>query len=158
MKIKLKVSLLAYISTILLFILNSCSKEPEQFLLGTDVCEHCKMTIVDPKWGAEIVMKTGKVIKFDVVECMVLHIEEDKLLEEKISALWTINYLEPGTFIDAKNAAYIRSLEFNSPMGLNAIAIPSRSDAVKIKLNKKPEIISWTELNSIIKQEFLSAD
>ena len=38
----------------------SCSTEPEPLHYGTDVCHFCKMTLVDNKFGAELVTKNGK--------------------------------------------------------------------------------------------------
>ncbi|MCX8489678.1 MAG: hypothetical protein ORN54_01270 [Cyclobacteriaceae bacterium] len=44
-------------SILLLFI--SCSTEPEPLVYGTDICHFCKMTLMDKKFGAELVTKKG---------------------------------------------------------------------------------------------------
>jgi copper chaperone NosL len=112
------------------------------------------MTIIDPKWGAEIVTNTGKVLKFDVVECMVSYKIDNFKDSSKIQSIWTINYANPGEFINAKDAIYARSNEFNSPMGLNAVSVKTKKDIEKIKLEQKPEIISWNDLKNLIKLDF----
>ena len=43
----------------------------EEINYGVDACAYCKMNIVDPKFGAELITKKGRVYKFDAIECMV---------------------------------------------------------------------------------------
>jgi copper chaperone NosL len=102
------------------------------------------MTIVDPKWGAEIITDKGKVYKFDVVECMLsYYIYEMHKNRNKVSSFWTINYLNPGEFIEAETALYYRSPEFHSPMGLNAVSLKKGEDISKLNLAKSPEKLEW---------------
>lgn len=55
---------------ILAMFLSSCSTKPEPFNYGKDNCYFCKMGIVDPKYGGEVITKKGKVFKFDDLICM----------------------------------------------------------------------------------------
>ena len=52
------------------FLLIGCNPKAEKINLGKDQCAECKMTIADPKFGAEIVTKKGKVYKFDDTHCI----------------------------------------------------------------------------------------
>ena len=54
---------------ILLLLISSCNTEPQKINYGKDLCEHCKMTIMDKKFGAELITKKGKTMKFDSGEC-----------------------------------------------------------------------------------------
>lgn len=130
----------------------SCSFEPVPFDMGKDVCEHCKMTIVDPKWGAQLITNTGKTYKYDVIECMILH--EKTLDAKKIHSKWTINYLQNEQFIKVEDALYVRSLEFNSPMGLNAISLSKDEEISQLKLQNSPEKLKWSQLLNIVESEF----
>ncbi|MFL5807903.1 MAG: hypothetical protein ACJ749_00200, partial [Flavisolibacter sp.] len=58
-------------AAILVLALNSCSTKPQPFAYGKDVCDDCSMTIMDPKFGGEIITKKGKVFKFDDAHCLV---------------------------------------------------------------------------------------
>jgi len=63
---------------LLLLLFAGCRpKGPVAIEYGQDICAFCKMIIADPRFGAEVITKTGKVYKFDSVECMVAHIMYD---------------------------------------------------------------------------------
>jgi copper chaperone NosL len=105
---------------LILFLLSSCSREPEPLSYGKDSCEHCKMTIMDNKYGAEIVTAKGKVFKFDAAECMAdfLKAEPERLNNPK-DLLLTINVAAPGDLTDARTAFFLNDKAFKSPMGAN---------------------------------------
>jgi copper chaperone NosL len=67
----------------LLFI--SCSKVPEKINYGEDHCMNCEMTIMDKRYGAEIVTVKGKVYKFDSVECLVEFLKQGKVSTENVN-------------------------------------------------------------------------
>ncbi|ROL56228.1 nitrous oxide reductase [Bacteroidetes/Chlorobi group bacterium Naka2016] len=140
---------------IFLFLLGcSNSDKPEGIKYGVDVCSFCKMTIVDPKWGAELMTTKGKIHKFDVVECMIAY-ANTILKPNEIKRYWTINFLKPKEFIDATTAIYIRTLQYPSPMGLNSLAIESLADTTKLKLQPGYEILNWKDVIEKAKEEYL---
>ncbi|MEJ5286661.1 MAG: hypothetical protein CH6_0397 [Candidatus Kapaibacterium sp.] len=139
----------------LLFLLGcSNSNKPEEIKYGVDVCSFCKMTIVDPKWGAEIITNKGKIYKFDVVECMIAY-ANSILKPEEIKSYWTINFVKPKEWVDATKAIYIRTLQFPSPMGLNSLAIENYADTSKLNLKPGYEILSWEDVVKKAKEEYL---
>lgn len=104
----------------ILFVATGCSTEPQPINYGTDVCEHCKMVIADEKYGAEMISKKGKIFKFDSAECLMDFITEDKQQAQVTDAqLLVINFAKPTTFIDAKQAFYLKDKKIQSPMGGN---------------------------------------
>lgn len=139
-----------------MFFYIACSRgdKPEEIKYGVDICEFCKMTIVDPKWGAEIMTNKGKIHKFDVVECMIAY-ANSYLKPEEIRHFWTINFLKPKEFIDATTAIYIRTLQYPSPMGLNSLAIESLADTSKLHLLPGYEILNWNNVVEKAKEEYL---
>ena len=150
------INIFKLIGILAVILIVSCSKvdKPEPVQLGTDVCAYCKMTIVDPKWGGEIITDKGKIYKFDVVECMLSFYKyELKNDPKKVSSFWTINYLEPGIFINAKTAVYYRSGEFHSPMGLNAVSLNNGNDVSKLNLNKPPDKLDWEGMVKVVEAE-----
>jgi len=86
-KIKMKTNVISTVaaaaSFMLLFI--SCSTKPQPIQYGKDVCDHCKMTIVDQKFGGEIVTKKGKAYKFDDLICMAKFLGTGSVKEDDIA-------------------------------------------------------------------------
>ncbi|MFN3307490.1 MAG: nitrous oxide reductase accessory protein NosL [Candidatus Kapaibacteriota bacterium] len=139
---------------IILFIVSCESPKPEPIRYGLDVCNFCKMTIVDPKWGAQIITDKGKVFKFDVVECMIAFYYS-KIDTNRVQGMYTINFVQPGEFIEAKQSKYVRTLQFPSPMGLNAISLKTFEDTVKLGLVGEYETLDWWHLVNKAKDEIL---
>lgn len=129
-------------------------KRPESIRYGIDICNFCKMTIVDPKWGAEIITDKGKVLKFDVVECMISYYYTS-IDTNKVHSMYTIDFTSPGNFIYAKQAKYIRTHQFPSPMGLNVISLKSFEDTVKLGLKNEYETLDWWKVIRKVKDEIL---
>lgn len=142
--------------TIIILLLVSCGREdkPEEIKYGVDICSFCKMTIVDPKWGAELMTTKGKVYKFDVVECMIAY-WQSFLKPEDVKHFWVVNFTKPKEFIEATNAKYIRTLQYPSPMGLNSLAIESLADTTKLNLLPGCEILEWKDVIEKAKEEYL---
>lgn len=132
-------------------ILTGCSKGPQPLNFGTDQCEHCRMTISDKKFGAEIVNDKGKAFKFDAAECMIKYLTSENT-DENNYMLLVIDYNQPETLIDAKSAAYIVSPLIKSPMGEDLAAFKSKKDAEE-ELNKikNGNIYTWDEIKNKLK-------
>ena len=112
-----------------LMLLFACQVEPEPIAFGKDACEHCRMLIMDPKFGAEIVTEKGRIYKFDDVNCKRNFIAVNGLSEENIKYNLVIDFSEPQTLINADRAFYVRSEEIKSPMGSQIAAFNSAEAA-----------------------------
>ncbi len=137
-----------------IFLFACGEQQPEPIRYGVDACNFCRMTIADPKWGAEIITDKGKVFKFDVVECMIAYYYT-KIDTNKVQSMFTIDFTNPGHFIEAKQAKYIRTLQFPSPMGLNAISLKTYDDTAKIGLKDNYEMLGWWGVVKKVKNEIL---
>jgi len=42
--------------------------------VGVDVCPYCNMTVIDARYAAQMVTRTGKVYSYDAIECLVDHL------------------------------------------------------------------------------------
>lgn len=124
----------------------SCSIDPEPINYGKDQCEHCRMTIMDNKFGAEIITNKGKIFKFDAAECMINFVKQGKIKDEDVIKYVVIDVSKPGVFVDAKSASYLISPNFPSPMGANLSAFGNKSDAESYQKNYQGEIKSWDEI------------
>jgi len=115
------------------------------------MCELCRMTISDHRFGAEIVTTKGKVYKFDAAECMFNYISLDKINFDEIHSMYVIDCLNPGNLTDATSASYLISENFPSPMGANLSCYSSRNDAEANHKTFGGEVKSWTEIKNIFK-------
>ena len=99
--------------------LLGCGVKPEPISFGTDQCHYCKMSIVDPKFGGELVTSKGKIYKFDALECMISDITQ---MDQEFAYTLGIAYNQPEKLVDVDSLVFVVSEEFNSPMGANLAA------------------------------------
>ncbi len=143
-----------YILLIIIVILVACSPEPEAINFGHDNCEYCKMTIMDPKFGAELVTEKGKVYKFDAIECMMDYMYDDDFTKDKI-ALYLINtFNNPGELFDATIASYLISDNLPSPMGAFLSGYEDTNTAETMFAEKDGQLYDWNSLNELFKARF----
>lgn len=130
----------------LVIMLISCSADPEPINYGTDQCDLCRMTIMDNKFGAEIVTKKGRIYKFDAAECLVRFQKDGKVKNEEILNRLVTDASKPGQFTDAENAVFLISENFPSPMGANLSAYGSKADAEKFQKDFSGELMMWNDI------------
>lgn len=131
--------------------LFSCNSGPEPIAYGKDVCTHCKMKIVDERFGAELVTKHGKIHKFDALECMVNFTEElDDQTRKKNELYLVANASQKGELIYASQAVYLRSERFPSPMGANISAFADAMQRNEFMDEYGGTPLDWEEANALI--------
>jgi len=128
-----------------------CTVEPEPLIYGTDICHTCKMTLMDPKFGAEIVTKKGKIYKFDDVNCMLGFYHSDFEEQGNIAHLLVINFAQPTQLIDATNSWYLKSELIRSPMASGIAAFAIEEEYSPYKKEWKAILMSWGETNTQFK-------
>jgi copper chaperone NosL len=136
---------------VLSIIAISCSPKTEPFNYGKDNCYFCKMGIVDPKYGGEVVTKKSKVYKFDDIICMARFLQSGTLKENEIAKKVIINFEKENDFLEVNKVFFWASPELRSPMGSNAAAFATQQAAEKAKAGKESQIMSWDELYKKIK-------
>jgi copper chaperone NosL len=127
--------------------LVSCSTEPQPINFGKDLCAHCSMTIMDKKFGAEMVNSKGKAIKFDSGECMVGYINSENKFEAVQHLI--VNYNSEGELIKAEDAFFLHGGNVNSPMGGNLATFKTKADAEKIQGELGGDILNWNDVKNI---------
>ncbi len=136
---------------LLLLPLLSCNPTPESINFGKDSCVHCKMLIMDQKWGAEIVTSKGKIFKFDDLNCLVIYLQESNLNSESIAHLLVIDYMNPGQLINAYEAWYIKSDNLRSPMA-SGVAAVSTNTAMNLFIDENGGVsMNWDEAMNLFK-------
>lgn len=143
---------LAYTTGILfLGMLTSCSVGPVEIDYGHDQCQYCRMTIVDARYGSELVTPTGKAHKFDAVECLIRFIDENKIEIGNDHLVLVTDYSNPGQLVDAKISYFLRSGQLTSPMGLFITGFADGEKAQDFQQEFPGRIYDWDELNSNFK-------
>ncbi len=133
------------------FLLMGCNPKAEKINLGKDQCAECKMTIVDPKFGAEIVTKKGKVYKFDDTHCIAVFLERRGVELSSIHQTLFVQYNAPGEFVKVKSAEFVVSSQFKSPMGGNAAAFKNATEAKKKSAEVEgSRVTNWATLYNIL--------
>lgn len=129
----------------MLWLVSSCTPTPEPIEYGSDMCDFCKMSIVDAQHGAELVSSKGKVFKFDAIECLIGFSKEKK--DTQFAFELVNDYSSPKKLIEAKQSTFLISENLSSPMGANLTAFGDKKNAEEMLATKGGKLFSWTELN-----------
>ena len=131
-------------------LLSSCSVKPLPINYGKDQCDLCKMTIMDKKFGAELVTTKGRIYHFDSDECLIQYLKKNSVPENFYSHILVTDYANPGTLIDAKTAFYLHGDQVQSPMGGNIASFADEASAKKSQSQLGGDIIHWSAIFAVI--------
>ena len=134
------------IASVVLLTLASCSAEPQAIAFGKDLCDECKMTIMDPKFGGEVVTKKGKVFKFDDAHCLANFMKSGKVADGDIAQTVFLNHQENNTFLNAAEAQFVVSPQLKSPMNSNAAAFADKGTADQKATQVSGTVMNWNTL------------
>ena len=129
---------------------SSCTTKPEPFAYGKDICDDCKMAVMDPKFGGEIITKKGRIYKFDDAHCLVHFIKAGNVKETDVAQTIFINYENNKDFLDVKSAFFVVSDQLKSPMNSNAAAFSSEKIAADNASATSGKIKTWDELKAAL--------
>ncbi len=128
-------------------LLTACSHEPDALQYGRDSCEFCKMTIMDQKFGAELINKNGKKLKFDSGECMLRFLSSDHSFTPEVILVG--DYAAPGTLIDASQSFYLHGGAVSSPMGGQLAAFKTRQAAEQYQKEVSGDVLLWPDVSKL---------
>lgn len=131
--------------------LLSCSSDPEPLQYGEDACHTCKMTLMDRKFGAELVTQKGKIYKFDDVNCMLAFYNSGQVQPSEFAHKLVVDFSQPATLIEAADAFYLKSPEIKSPMASKVAAFQKKESMESVKKELKGIYLVWGELVSQFK-------
>lgn len=116
------------VTCLLGFIVLSCTPEPEAIHYGKDQCAFCKMTIEDPKYGAELMTAKGRIYKYDAIECLLSDLKN----HDELGTILVTPFDQVRTLVVADSLSYLKSEEIKSPMGAGLAAFVDASSAREI--------------------------
>ena len=141
---------LMLISLVFSIALLSCSAQPEPIQYGTDLCHHCKMTLMDQKFGAELVTKKGKVFKFDDVNCLLRYMRSGAIAKKEYKGVLVVNFAKKAELLPVSAASFLLADYVISPMGSRVAAFHTQEAALLFKGIREGVIYTWTELEKIV--------
>jgi NosL. len=113
--------------------LLSCSIGPEPIKYGKDECHHCKMTLTDKRYGAEVVTDKGKVYKFDDLNCLVNFVKSGQVPAAKVAQILTVDFSKSGQFVDVSQALFLENEALKSPMRADVASFSDKKDLESVK-------------------------
>ena len=141
----------ALVAIHIVVLMAACTPKPEKITIGTDSCAECKMTIMDPKFGGEIVTKKGRIYKFDDAHCVAAFLKRRGVELSDIHQTLFVDYNHPNGFVKVSSAEFVVSSQFKSPMGGNAAAFQNVAAAYKkaAEINGS-KVTNWATLYNIL--------
>lgn len=131
---------------LLAMVASSCAPVgPRPIALGEDQCHFCKMEITDARFGAQVVMNTGRIHVFDSVECLAAFVGSAP--SESIGSVWVADVAAPATFVRAEEAGYLLDGSLRGPMG-RAVSFATPAAAGTEGLKTGGVTVSWQALVS----------
>jgi len=129
-----------------LMVAFGCTTEPDPILFGVQECAHCRMTITERPFAAQLMTAKGRTHSFDAIECLVRYTRSNVASHDEVKLFRVADQIPPHDLIDATQATYVISESIPSPMGGNLSAYRNR-DAASLRLGgQEGEILTWMEL------------
>ena len=127
-------------------LLSACAtNEPEPIAYNSDACGYCRMQISDPRFGAELITRHGRAVKFDSIDCLVAFYEQAATADD-VGSVWVSDYQRPGTLIDATHARFVDLGPGRAPMGRGWAAIATAAAAAQLGITDQTSIKQWSDL------------
>ncbi len=123
-----------------------CNTNPEPLLFGKDTCYSCKMTLIDNRFGAELVTHKGKVYKFDDLSCMLGFYHSGYEEPGDFLHKLVVNHEKPGELIKADEAFYLKSKAFRAPMASEVAAFGDYDRMMTYKHKTGGIFLAWGEV------------
>ena len=124
----------------------ACSANPEPIQYGKDNCHVCKMTLMDRKFGAELVTTKGMIYKFDDVNCMVNFLNSGFLEDREVKHKLVVDYSQPEKLVQAGEAFYVKSSEIKSPMASQVAGFETYETMKQYSKDLNGIYLTWGEL------------
>jgi copper chaperone NosL len=134
--------------------LMSCEPKPEAIDWGKEECAHCKMSIADKRFAAQLLTTKGKAYKFDAIECLAGFMNEGKIANNDVHSLWVADFTKPGEFLNAKKSFFLQSDKLQSPMSLNIAAFPHQQDVSAAMQQYGGKELYWDGVRLLVAKEW----
>jgi len=134
-----------------LLALAACAApRPFAITLGEDGCDHCHMTVADPRFVAELLTRTGKPYRFDDIGCLAAFLAQAARSGEPTDGrAWVADFLHPGAWLAADSATYLRSDSLHTPMASGLLALRPDGPVDSLRQALGATRLDWAEVRSL---------
>jgi copper chaperone NosL len=128
-------------------LLGSCNAKPQAITVDKDNCSHCKMSISDIKYAAEIITQKGKVYKFDDIICLTSFMKDKAVDKKDIQQLYFSNFFEPHNLLKLDEVFFLSGGLIHAPMNGNTAAFANKDSVQKIATQLSAVEVSWQQIS-----------
>lgn len=104
------------------------------------------MTVTDPRYSAELVTRTGKVLVFDDIGCLATFLASGELAPAGVHSAWAHDYVAPGEWARTSDLSFVHSDSFHTPMGSGLVALARVGDADSLGAAVGGELLDWAQV------------
>ena len=130
----------------LALLLACATPAPRPIAYGSDQCAHCHMTIADPRYAAELVTKTGKVLVFDDIGCLSAFLATGEVAPAAVHSTWAHDYLATDAWSRTGELHFVRSNVLHTPMSSGIVALARASSADSLGAATGGERLDWAQV------------
>lgn len=145
---------LAYVRpllALLALLASACTIEPQPIHLGAEECGHCRMVISERQFAAQALTTKGRAISFDAIECLADWVRTgEEVAAAELHSLWVSDFASPESWLDARDAVFLRSDEVRSPMGAGLTAHASLDAARGYQAELGGDVLDWDGVVELI--------
>ena len=117
-------------------------REPRAIAYGAEACVHCHMTITDPRFSAEAITSTGKIVVFDDVGCIAEWLGQNS---QPVQSTWVSSFVD-GRWLEASTAVYLKTETLHSPMASGTVALRPGREADSVRSALGGSLTAWREV------------
>lgn len=118
---------------------------PGRIVYGGDACAHCHMTIVDPRFAAQLITPKGKVLVFDDIGCLVSYARA-QLPGVRAPDVWVNDFLSPDSALEGARAVFLQADSVATPMGSHLLALRPGPKADSLRAALGARLLTWSEV------------
>jgi nitrous oxidase accessory protein len=118
---------------------------PGRIVYGGDACAHCHMTIVDPRFAAQLITPKGKALAFDDIGCLITYARA-RLPGVPAPDVWVNDFLSPDSLLEGTHAVFLQADSIATPMGSHLLALRPgpRADSLRAALGAR--LLTWAQV------------
>jgi copper chaperone NosL len=119
---------------------------PGTFTWGSDGCDHCHMTLTDPRFAAQLVTTKHKVHRFDDPGCLANFLVEGEVPATAVHSLWVNDFLAPDRLLRVEDAVFLRSDSLRTPMDSRLAALTPGPAADSLRSALVGDLLTWDQV------------